>query len=102
LSASERVTITLPVDLIRDIDRLEVDRSRFLLDAARREVKRRRRDELRRSLDNPHPESAGMSRAGFDEWAASLPDEDAAALVDSECGTDVRWVPGEGWTRLGD
>ena len=54
----ERVTVTLPNDLIRDIDRREKNRSKFVADAVRNELDRRRREELRRSLQNPHPETA--------------------------------------------
>ena len=36
----------------------------------------------------------------FDIRASSLPEEDAAVLVDLKAGTEVRWVPGEGWTRV--
>jgi metal-responsive CopG/Arc/MetJ family transcriptional regulator len=52
----ERVTVTLPKDLVRDIDRREKNRSRFIAEAVHRELDRRRREELRRSLENPHAE----------------------------------------------
>ena len=93
----ERVTITLPDDLVRDIDRQEKNRSKFVAEAVRRELERRRREELRRSLQNPHPESADLAEQGLEEWSRSLPAEDVGALVDSGAGTAVRWVPGEGW-----
>lgn len=95
----ERVTVTLPDDLIRDIDRLEKNRSRFIAEAVRRELDRRRREELRRSLDNPHPESHEVAELGFEEWSRGLPDEDAEALVDSSAGKAVTWVPGSGWVE---
>ncbi|MBI3980091.1 MAG: hypothetical protein HY331_18105 [Chloroflexi bacterium] len=98
---NERVTITLPADLVRDIDRLEKNRSRFFQEAARHELERRRRDLLGRSLRSPHPETAELAEAGFQEWAASLPEDDAAGLVDLHAGKEVRWVPGEGWTEVG-
>src|SRR5512145_1995393 len=94
---NERVTVTLPAEVVRDIDRLEKNRSRFVLEAVRRELQRRRREELQRSLRSPHPESEQLAEAGFDEWAASLPAEDAVDLVDVNAGKPVRWVPGEGW-----
>ena len=50
-----RVTVTLPEELLRDIDRREKDRSRFIADAVRRELDRRRRAELRRFLELPTP-----------------------------------------------
>lgn len=102
MAPKERVTITLPADLVRDIDRLEKNRSKFLQEAARHELERRRRALLERSLRSPHPETAELAEAGFEEWAASLPEEDAAELVDLRAGKEVRWVPGEGWTEVGE
>jgi len=46
----ERVTVTLPESLVRDIDRREENRSKFVAEAVRRELDRRRRCDLRRSL----------------------------------------------------
>jgi Arc/MetJ-type ribon-helix-helix transcriptional regulator len=99
MSNVERVTVTLPAEVVRDIDRLEKNRSKFVLEAVRHELERRRREELRRSLQSPHPESAEVAEQGFDEWARSLPDEEAGELVDLDAGTRVRWVPGEGWVE---
>ena len=95
----ERVTVTLPSDVVRDIDRREKNRGKFVAEAVRRELDRRRRDELRRSLQNPHAESAVLAEQGLEEWARSLPDEDTEALVDRSAGNPVRWVPGEGWVE---
>jgi hypothetical protein len=92
-----RVTVTLPMDLVRDIDRREKNRSKFVADAVRRELESRRREDLRRSLQNPHPESAQFADEGLEAWTRSLPDEDTEALVDSRAGKPVRWVPGKGW-----
>jgi len=94
-----RVTVTLPMDLVRDIDRREKNRSKFVADAVRHELDRRRRDDLRRSLQNPHPESAELADEGLEAWARSLPEEDTVALVDSSAGKPVRWVSGEGWVE---
>jgi len=96
MPTSARVTVTLPAEVVRDIDRLEKNRSKFVLDAVRQELRRRRREELRRSLRSPHPESGLLAEAGFDEWARSLPEE-GADLVDGKAGTPVRWVAGKGW-----
>ncbi len=95
----DRVTVTLPSDLVREIDRREKNRSRFVADAIRREIDRRRRAELRRSLQNPHPEGAELADMGLDDWSRGLPDEDVSALVDHSAGTPVRWLPGEGWVK---
>jgi hypothetical protein len=96
----ERVTVTLPVDLLQDIDRREKNRSKFVADAVRNELDRRRREELRKSLMNPHPENAGLSELGLVEWARNLPDEDTEALVDRSSGQPVRWTPGQGWQEI--
>lgn len=95
----ERVTVTLPNDLVKDIDRQEKNRSKFVAEAVRHELDRRRRAELRRSLQNPHPESVQLAEQGLDEWTRGLPEEDTEALVDSSAGQPVRWIPGEGWAE---
>jgi hypothetical protein len=92
-----RVTITLPDDLVRDIDRHEKNRSKFIAEAVRRELERRRRAELQRSLQNPHSDSAILADQGLQEWMSGLPPEDAEDLVVSNSGRPVRWVAGEGW-----
>src|SRR6266496_4014615 len=97
MAGVERVTISLPNNLVRDIDRREKNRSKFVAEAVRNELDRRRRAELRRSLQNPQSESAALAEQGLDEWTRGLPDEDTDALVDSRVGKPVRWVPGEGW-----
>ncbi|MGA3328767.1 MAG: ribbon-helix-helix domain-containing protein [Terriglobia bacterium] len=99
MAGVDRVTVTLPNDLVRDIDRREKNRSKFVAEAVRHELDRRRRAELHRSLRNPHPGSAELAEQGLEEWARSLPEEDAEALVDSSVGKPVRWVPGEGWVE---
>jgi hypothetical protein len=100
--ATERVTVTLPAEILQDIDRMETNRSRFVLDAVRHEIERRRRQALRRSLSNPHPDSAQLAENGFDDWARGLPDEDVTELVDVRAGKPVRWVPGEGWEEASE
>jgi Arc/MetJ-type ribon-helix-helix transcriptional regulator len=99
MASVERVTVTLPTELVSDIDRREKNRSKFIAQAVRHELDRRRRAELRRSLQNPHPESADLAEQGLEEWMRGLPEEDAEALVDAGGGTPVRWVPGEGWVE---
>jgi Arc/MetJ-type ribon-helix-helix transcriptional regulator len=99
MPTTERVTVTLPARVVRDIDRVEKNRSKFIQEAVRRELERRRREEYRRSLRNPHPEARELAEAGFSDWVATLPDEDAAALVDLDRGVPVRWVPGKGWRK---
>ena len=64
MSNMERVTVTLSSDLLRDLDRRERNRSKFVAEAVRNELVRRRRGELRRSLQDTHPESASLARKG--------------------------------------
>jgi Arc/MetJ-type ribon-helix-helix transcriptional regulator len=97
MASVDRVTVTLPNDLVRDIDRREKNRSKFIAEAVRNELDRRRREELRPSLQNPHPESALLAEQGLEEWTRGLPEEDAEALLDSNAGKPVQWVSGEGW-----
>lgn len=93
------MTVTLPNDLVKDIDRREKNRSKFIAEAVRHELDRRRRAELRRSLQNPHHESTELAEQGLEEWTRSLPEEDTEALVHTSAGRTVRWVPGEGWVE---
>ena len=95
----DRVTVTLPKEVVRSIDVLEANRSRFILDAVRRELNRRKRRELRRSLSNPHPESKQLANEGLEEWGRRLPREETADLVDWKAGRAVTWKPNLGWTE---
>jgi hypothetical protein len=95
MPSTERVTITLPADLIEGIDRFERNRSRFIATAVEHELERRRREGLLRSLDNPHPETAEVAETGLADWGSSLPEDEG--LVDLSQGTPVRWVEGKGW-----
>jgi len=97
---AERVTVTFPPEMVKSIDRWERNRSRFIQEAVRHELQRRRREELYRSLRNPHPESRQMAELGLGEWAQRLPDEPVSELVDPAGGTEVRWIPGEGWREV--
>ena len=102
MATVERVTVTLPDDLVRDIDLWAKNRSEFVAEAVRNELDRRRRAELRRSLQHPHPASAALAEQEFEDWARGLPEEDTDGLVDGSGGTKVRWVVGEGWVEGGE
>lgn len=95
--SSERVTVTLPVEVLEQIDRSERNRSRFVLEAVRHELARRRRMELRRSLAEPHRESLELADAGLEEWGAVRSRSTDAGLVDSRAGRPIRWSPEVGW-----
>ncbi len=96
-----RVTVTLPPSLVREMDRHETNRSRFVLEAIREHLRRRRRRGLRESLDAPHPESRRLADLGLSDWARRVPARDAEGLVDARAGRAVRWSPGRGWREIG-
>lgn len=100
-SSDERVTVTLPRELVADIDRRERNRSRFIREAVRRELERRKREALRLSLNQPHEEIPEMAELGLDEWLGSAVAEDDQ-LLDPEAGIEVQWKPECGWTRTGE
>lgn len=83
---------------MKDIDRMARNRSKFILDAVRRELQRRRREELRSSLRNPHEESDLVADFGVDDWAAGIAEGETDELLDPREGRSVRWRPGSGWT----
>lgn len=97
MTTTERVTVTLPIELVERIDRLERNRSRFMAEAAEHELVRRRREGLLRSLEAPHAEAADLADDSLADWGASLPVDDDQ-LVEVDAGVPVRWVPGQGWT----
>ena len=92
-----RVTVTLPEDLVVEMDRAAPNRSRFVLEAVTRELARRRRTALRVSLSAPHPESLLVAEADIGEWGRGLPAEDAEGLLEPSDGRRIRWAPGKGW-----
>lgn len=97
MATSDRITVTLPPGMAGEIDQYESNRSRFVAEAMKREFQRRRRLALKQSLDAPHPEAEELADAGFEEWAAGLPDDHD--LVDVRAGTPVKWVKGKGWVK---
>jgi len=100
MATIERVTVSLPVELVESIGRYEHNRSRFIAEAVKHELVRRRRGGLLRSLKSPHPEATDLSETGLADWGASLPDNDR--LVDESAGKPVRWVEGQGWVGVSE
>ena len=98
MSTTERVTVTLSAELVEGIDRLERNRSRFIAEAVRHELARRRREALLSSVRKPHPETLDLVDTGLGNWTADLPDDEG--LVDVAGGTAVRWVEGQGWVTF--
>ena len=99
MKRTARITITLPDELVQDIDRRERNRSKFILAAVEHELESRRRQELLASVANPHPQSEEVAEAGLGAWSdlASPGDED---LLDPNAGTTVRWSRNEGWVEI--
>jgi len=97
MSAIERVTVTLPADLVEKIDRLERNRSRFIAEAVEHELTQRRRDALLQSVQNPHPETIELVDVNLNDWVSDLPSDET--VVDASAGTPVRWVEGQGWIK---
>ena len=97
MGTTERVTVTLSAVLVEGIDRLERNRSRFVAEAVKHELARRRRAELLSSVHNPHPETADLADAGLGNWTRDLPNDEG--LVDVAGGTAVHWVEGQGWVK---
>ncbi len=95
-TTTERVTVTLPAELVDRIDRLERNRSRFVAEAVRNELARRRRAELQRSLARPHPETTEHAELGIDAWGADLAGDDSS-LVDTTAGAAISWDEESGW-----
>ena len=93
-----RITVTLPGDVVNDIDRRERNRSRFILEAVEHELENRRRQELLESIENPHPQAEEVAEEGLTEWGDWGGSEDQD-LVDLEDGRLVSWSPGSGWTE---
>lgn len=96
MATRERGTVTLSTELVEGIDRVERNRSRFIAEAVRQELTRRRREELLQSVQNPHPET-DVADGGSSDWTTDLPDDEG--LVDPAAGTAVRWREGRGWVE---
>ncbi len=97
MPATERVTVTLPTDLLSEVDQFERNRSRFIAEAVQREVIRRRRAALMESIRSPHPETTQSADAGLGDWTSDLPDDEG--LLNPAEGTAVRWIEGQGWIK---
>ena len=95
-SPFERVTVTMPAELVAGVDRYERNRSRFITEAVRHELKRRRHLELLRSLDEPHPDSLATAALVLEAWAGALPTEDSD-LLDPTAGLPLRLSANQGW-----
>jgi len=53
-------------------------------------------------LDNPNPVCAQLAEQGVEEWTRDLPEENTAALLNSNAGRPIRWLPDEGWVEGGE
>jgi len=93
---AERVTVTMPAELVAGIDRVERNRSRFIAEAVRHELQRRQRLELQRSLRSPHPDSLATAALGLTDWAEAMAEADSD-LLDPNAGTPLTWQAEVGW-----
>lgn len=93
-----RITITLPEEVVDDIDRHARNRSRFVLEAVEKELEHRRRQELLASLSNPHPQCGEIAEGGLEEWGDWGAEGDEE-LLDPGGGRSVRWSPDGGWSE---
>lgn len=97
---TERVTVSLAPALLRELDRRATNRSQFIQEAVRQELRRRRREELERSLAAPHPEAEALVDKGLEDWSSRVREEEVAELLDPESGTEVHWKSGAGWSEV--
>ena len=95
---AERVTVTMPAELVASIDRIERNRSRFIAEAVRHELQRRQRLALQDSLQSPHPDSLATAALGMPDWAVAQTDADND-LLDPEAGIPLAWQPNTGWVN---
>ncbi len=95
----ERVTVTLPKQLVDELRRRSKNRSSFVQEAVRREIARRVRVELRKSFQHPHPETVAYAGEPLGAWAAGLPREDVTEIYDPGAVRPLRWEDGKGWIR---
>jgi hypothetical protein len=76
------------------IDRIERNSSRFIAEAARHE--RRKRQELLRSLEEPHPDSLITAELSLETWSQGLPAGDHN-LLDPSADVPIHWEREKGW-----
>jgi hypothetical protein len=95
-SPFERITVSMPAELVARIDRVERNRSRFITQAVRHELKHRRRLELLSSLEAPHPDSLAIAALGLESWHQGLPTGDSD-LLDPSAGLPLHWDVAQGW-----
>ena len=91
MATTERVTVTLPLELVQGIDQFEHNRSRFVAEAVENELVRRKRQGLLNSLQNPHPDVAQLVDENLADWNATLTTGDDDLLSPS-AGKSVRWI----------
>jgi hypothetical protein len=62
-------------------------------------IKRRQRQELMRSLQEPHPDSLITAELGLETWSQGLPAGDQN-LLDPSAGVPLHWEREKGWQEL--
>ncbi len=100
MPTTERVTVTLPAELVQSIDRFDRNRSHFIGEALRHEIHWRCHEELLRSLEAPHSESLEHAELGLAQWSEKLLSHEEDQVVNEAEGKAVRWVEGTGWVEV--
>ena len=91
MARTERVTVTLPEEVVREVDRHEQNRSRFVLQAIQHELERRRRDASRRSIEHPPSVTPSSSPTNASRLSRLFPS--LAHQVKARCTLPFDWVP---------
>lgn len=99
MASSERITVTLPSNLLHGIDARSRNRSSYVQKALRHEFERESQLKLKESLDSPHPATGSFEDSEYQAWFNSIPAEDTD-FIDREAGVSVRWVAGSGWEEV--
>jgi hypothetical protein len=100
-SGSERVTVTMPSELVAGTDPYKSNNSRFIAEAVRHELRRRRPLELVRSIDSPHPESLALAALGFKPGRSACLMATCRSCPRPPPGLEHRaWMAGRGMMRL--
>ena len=89
-----KLSVSLPAELAQAITATGENRSAFIAEAVRRELRRRERAALVACLQQPHPKTRAWA-AELDALSAPLPDEDYSDLVDPEAVEPFIWQPEE-------
>lgn len=95
----QRISVSLPEELVNEIDRSAPDRDSFVAEAVKHELTRRQKDGLQASLEYPHAKTLLVAEAPLCEWPEGVPADEWSDVLDEDSGEEIRWVEGKGWQR---